>query len=226
MKTVWVHVNTSKEVGDVDHLKVFANKDAAEKWFEANEPEGVAFEYEVVLERNIAPVCLDENPIDSELLVRLGKIVTLWASVESWTAMLLGTLMGADLGGSSIVTNIVSNSTQVKCIRGLLGVEATAEVISLLDRVDDMRAERNELVHGLWTATDSSAGVAMVNTTNLDRAELIRDRLVTVADLDALVEHTEEWITDYATLGAKFGFPRNKNATQSIFVEQNQQPKD
>ena len=26
--------------------KVFANVDAAEKWFEENDPEGVAFEYE------------------------------------------------------------------------------------------------------------------------------------------------------------------------------------
>ena len=29
--TVWIYVNTSKQVGDVDHLKVFANQDAAEK---------------------------------------------------------------------------------------------------------------------------------------------------------------------------------------------------
>ena len=46
MKTVLIYVNTAKEVGDVDHLKVFANEEAMEKWFEANDPEGVAFEYE------------------------------------------------------------------------------------------------------------------------------------------------------------------------------------
>lgn len=45
---VWVYINTAKEVGDVDHLKVFANVDAAEKWFAENDPEGVAFEYEVL----------------------------------------------------------------------------------------------------------------------------------------------------------------------------------
>jgi hypothetical protein len=45
--TVFVCVNTAKEVGDVDHVKVFACADAAEKWFEENDPEGVAFEYEV-----------------------------------------------------------------------------------------------------------------------------------------------------------------------------------
>jgi hypothetical protein len=45
VKTVFVYINTAKEVGDVDHLKVFANEEAAEKWFAENEPEGVAFEY-------------------------------------------------------------------------------------------------------------------------------------------------------------------------------------
>jgi hypothetical protein len=46
--TVFVYVNTSKQIGDKDHIKVFANVDAAEKWFEENDPEGVAFEYEVL----------------------------------------------------------------------------------------------------------------------------------------------------------------------------------
>jgi hypothetical protein len=36
------------QVGDADHLKVFANADAAETWLEENDPEGVAFEYEVL----------------------------------------------------------------------------------------------------------------------------------------------------------------------------------
>jgi hypothetical protein len=39
--TVLIYVNTSKQVGDADHLKVFANADAAETWFEENDPEGV-----------------------------------------------------------------------------------------------------------------------------------------------------------------------------------------
>ena len=48
MTTVWIHVDTNKEVGDPDHLKVFANIDAAETWFEEHDPEGVAFEYDVI----------------------------------------------------------------------------------------------------------------------------------------------------------------------------------
>jgi hypothetical protein len=46
--TVFIYVNTSKQFGDAEQLKVFANVDAAETWFEENDPEGVAFEYEVL----------------------------------------------------------------------------------------------------------------------------------------------------------------------------------
>jgi hypothetical protein len=46
--TVLIYVNTNKQVGDPDHLKVFANNDAAETWLQENDPEGVAFEYEVL----------------------------------------------------------------------------------------------------------------------------------------------------------------------------------
>lgn len=45
---VLIYVNTNKEVGDLDHLKVFASEDAAEKWFTENDPEGVAFVYPVI----------------------------------------------------------------------------------------------------------------------------------------------------------------------------------
>ena len=46
-KTVWIYVNTAKEVGDVDHLKAFASEDAGNAWFAEHDPEGVAFEYPI-----------------------------------------------------------------------------------------------------------------------------------------------------------------------------------
>ena len=45
---VWIYVDTSKEVGDVDHLKVFATYDAADEWFKVHDQEGVALAYPVV----------------------------------------------------------------------------------------------------------------------------------------------------------------------------------
>ena len=47
MKTVRVHVTTSKGVGGSDHLKVVENEPAAERWFPENDPVGLAFEDEV-----------------------------------------------------------------------------------------------------------------------------------------------------------------------------------
>jgi hypothetical protein len=45
--TVWIYVNTSKSVGDREHLTVFASAEAALAWIELNDPEGVAFSYTV-----------------------------------------------------------------------------------------------------------------------------------------------------------------------------------
>lgn len=39
--TVWIY-------DQGEELKVFATAEAAETWFAANDPEGVAFEYEVL----------------------------------------------------------------------------------------------------------------------------------------------------------------------------------
>lgn len=46
-QSVWIYVNASKQVGDPDHLKVFETEAAAGAWFAANDPEGVAFGYEI-----------------------------------------------------------------------------------------------------------------------------------------------------------------------------------
>jgi len=45
--TVWIYVDTSKDLGNRKHLRVFASETAADEWFRENDPEGVAFDYEV-----------------------------------------------------------------------------------------------------------------------------------------------------------------------------------
>jgi hypothetical protein len=65
MNTVWIYTDTSKQVGDRDHLKVFASSDAADEWFEQNDPEGVAFEYEVLEWQRLAYDALRLGPAGS-----------------------------------------------------------------------------------------------------------------------------------------------------------------
>jgi hypothetical protein len=47
-ETVWIYIDFTKQLGDKDHVKVFATEEAAEHWFAKHDPEGVAFEYPVV----------------------------------------------------------------------------------------------------------------------------------------------------------------------------------
>jgi hypothetical protein len=42
--TVFVYINTSNQIGDVERIKVSANGDTQRKWFEENDPESVAFD--------------------------------------------------------------------------------------------------------------------------------------------------------------------------------------
>jgi hypothetical protein len=44
---VLIYVDATKEIGDPDYLQVFANEEAANRWFEENDPLGVATEYTV-----------------------------------------------------------------------------------------------------------------------------------------------------------------------------------
>ena len=46
--TVFVYLNTARQVGDAEHIKVSTSQEAAEAWFEENDPEGVAFEYDMI----------------------------------------------------------------------------------------------------------------------------------------------------------------------------------
>ena len=54
---VWIYVDSRKQVGDEEHLKVFASANAANAWFEENDLEGVAFEYPVMKGRQLRRPC-------------------------------------------------------------------------------------------------------------------------------------------------------------------------
>jgi hypothetical protein len=47
MSTGWIYVDTSKQIGDKDHLRVFASDDAANRWLAEHDVEGVAFAYPI-----------------------------------------------------------------------------------------------------------------------------------------------------------------------------------
>jgi hypothetical protein len=162
--------------------------------------------------------------IDPEISETLGQVVIHWASVEYLISMLLATFLNADQGGIQVVTTSVSVSTQTKWIQSLMAAHNNEavhneRVSALLTRVDDLRAERNEFVHGNWDSTGCEPRTALVTTIGLNRTEIIKDRLVTKQDLSDLVVDIDDWITDYVALGRELGFPRHRGSAASIFTD-------
>jgi hypothetical protein len=162
--------------------------------------------------------------IDPELCQCLGQIIIRWSSLEYLVGLLLGTFLNADQGGMLIITNNIPISAQCKWLRALIALHEHEthhgeRVIELLVRADDLRSERNEFVHGIWTTKDCEPKTAMVQTVNLDRSEIIRTRLVTLKDLNDLIVDIDAWINDYVTLGRELGFPRHRDQTTSIFLD-------
>jgi hypothetical protein len=155
-------------------------------------------------------------PIDDEICLRIGRIVTQWTMLEKLFSLLLGTLLFADQAALSVVINSISLSAQSKWARTLLTAnekeaELVKPVLELVNRVEDLRQERNEFVHGVWDKTGCERGTCLVTTNNLDRTEIIRTRLVTLHDLDDLSNDIETWMEDYISLGRQLNFPRNRD---------------
>lgn len=163
------------------------------------------------------------QPLDQDLAAGIGQVIYRWTTLEYMISLLIGTVLNAELGGMMIVTNNISVSTQTRWIRALIGVqdtdvEASGLILELLARADELRSERNELVHGIWEVGSSEPKTALVQTVNLERKEIARTRLVTIQDLTDLTVDITEWIQDYIELGTQLGFPRNQGDTKSIFA--------
>lgn len=140
---------------------------------------------------------------------------------------MLGTCLLADQAAVSVIANAVSVSTQSKWIKALLSAHPHEHVPNkrineLLSRADTIRSERNEIMHGIWDPTGCEPGSAIINTSNLERVEIIRSRLVTTHDLDDLLGEIDAWIEDYVTLGRELGFPRHRGEMTSMFAEQSE----
>jgi hypothetical protein len=167
---------------------------------------------------------LEPAQMDPDLMVRLGNIVVRWSLVEEWLSHLLTGLVDADPGGMQIVTTNVANSTQIQWILTLLSVHIhkqpeLQEIIDLVKRADEMRGERNAFMHGLWNPVGCEPGTCLVSTAKWERAEIVRNWLVTTTDLDEFHNLIDEWLVEFQDVGRQFGFPRRRGETKSIFAD-------
>jgi len=148
--------------------------------------------------------------VEPELLVGLGTVVSRWSYVDMFMAEFLSFLLQANPGFMYVVTANVSASTVSDWIRTLLQArhipnEPPEEIMSLLVDIDRIRGERNALVHGLWRP--HVTGSALVQTVRWNRSEIVKDEVVTRADLDDLITNIGEVMGKLLGLGERYGFP-------------------
>lgn len=153
-----------------------------------------------------------EAEIDPTLLEKLGRICIRWAIVEELCNSFLAVAASADRAFLRVITQNVSNATVVDWLRVLSDARFADErsrkdLAELFRVIDEIRGQRNELVHGIWHR-GREPGTALVHTLRMDRAQLIQDKLVTVADLDDLLGHIETLGAQLARLGEHLGFTR------------------
>lgn len=129
--------------------------------------------------------------VEPEILQELGELVVRWSLVEQYVSEIFILLTEGNRALMTVVTANVSQNAITGWIRTLLDIydlpqDLTNEIKETLDEVDELRAERNSLVHGIWS-TKSEPNSALVQTVRLERREIVRELVVTAADLRELV---------------------------------------
>jgi len=127
---------------------------------------------------------------------RLGILVTRWSIVEQYIADLFASLTDSNPGLMMVVTVNVSQNTLISWMRTLIELrpmdDATRHTLeNILTDVDNLRAERNNLVHGVWRVGHDPLS-AIVNTAKLERRDIIQEPLVTPHDLDDIIGRVDE----------------------------------
>jgi hypothetical protein len=152
----------------------------------------------------------DPRDVSPQLIAGLGMIVSQWAYVEAYEGEFLSFLTDADPGAMYTITQSVSGATLTDWLRVLSQVRFSNSnmvdnLSKLFTKIDETRADRNAFVHGLWKAGPEN-GTAIVQTIRWDRREVIRQELVTVADLNEIIERILEVIAELQMLAKSLGF--------------------
>lgn len=151
----------------------------------------------------------ETRPIEPELLERLGRVVVTWSVIERWISELFIFITKGTPGLMYVVTESISQSTLTGWNRTLLDIvdiptEILDELRDILNEVDELRAERNMLVHGLW-GTSGPADSVVVQTVRLDRKDIVRDVVITASDLDDLIDRILQLHARFFTVAVAVG---------------------
>ena len=134
-----------------------------------------------------------------------GRIITQWSYAEASLSHLVAFLTGAQPHLLHMVTQDVSASSLVGWARSLVRALVPsnspdhARLLALLGECDSVRADRNNLVHGMWKP-GTEPGTAVVRTIKTDRSDIILDALWTSHDLTDLLNRVNAQIRQGANV--------------------------
>ena len=156
--------------------------------------------------RDVGP--LPDLGIDPSLLALTGRIITQWSYAEASLSHLVAFLTGAQPHLLHMVTQDVSASSLVGWARSLVRALVPsnspdhARLLALLGECDSVRADRNNLVHGMWKP-GTEPGTAVVRTIKTDRSDIILDALWTRHDLMDLLNRVNAVAGEMAYIVAR-----------------------
>lgn len=144
------------------------------------------------------------SDFDPEMLRLLGAIVVQWSYVEHFVSDLFTYMTKGVPFAMAIVTSSVNVSTLTKWITTLLDLSESphgweSAVRETLAEVDDLRLDRNTLVHGRWIPGEEP-GLALVYTIRLERSTVMKDDVTTVDDLNTLLDRINDVLLQLRSL--------------------------
>jgi hypothetical protein len=151
--------------------------------------------------------------VDGPVLDALGAFIVRWSYIDRMISSAFVNVLGADRALSYVFTQSTNAATIQGWLRNAIEfralkypVENLKDFQALLTHVDEVRAERNALIHGLWER-GPAPNTAIVQTVRLERSEVLKEELVTLGDLVDLDHDALRIINDlsawFVTLGLK-----------------------
>ena len=152
------------------------------------------------------------NPygVDRILYERLGQVTVHWTQVEMILGEFLSYLVEGNAGSLYVITQNVAGSTvsdwcRVLCEMRFQDGPTRKALKEMFLEADDARKQRNIYIHGLWRKGPEPK-TALVRTVRWDRAEVLKDELVTVGDLESLLRRSDELFLTLHGIGVRLGF--------------------
>lgn len=156
---------------------------------------------------------MQPHPLDfsmsGPLMETFGRFVTQWSILDRLIGYAFVSVAKAD----SVYSLVFTQSIMASTIQGWLRTTANlhyaqhpdlAAFNEVLVEIDELRADRNALVHGLWKR-GVEPNTAIVQTIRLERSEIVKSELLTVADVEQLVSDTINLIARFNDLARRMG---------------------